>query len=211
MYFTIKKIAAIAGIAGSTAIFCHQADAQSIFRSINPAGRVTYSDKPLPDASAVAGNKTTDASGSPLPLELKKVAAQYPVVFYSGDQCEPCTAARNMLSARGIPFSEKIINSADDIQALQRLSGDASLPVLTIGNQQLKGYSSTEWNQYLDAAGYPKNSVLPSNFRFNPPAPLVISSPANEPPAEPKPAKPLATPRSAAPLIDESNPSGIRF
>ena len=40
-----------------------------------------------------------------------------------------------------------------------------ALPFLTIGGQQLKGFSEVEWSQFLDAAGYPKTSQLPASYR----------------------------------------------
>ena len=44
------------------------------------------------------------------------------------------------------------------------------------GGQQLKGYSDLEWKQYLDAAGYPKSSQLPSGYRNPPAAPLKVKA-----------------------------------
>ena len=67
-------------------------------------------------------------------------------------------------ATRGIPFDERTVKSNEDVEALQRLSGQASLPLLTIGTQQLKGFSDAEWSQYLDAAGYPKSVQLPARL-----------------------------------------------
>ena len=68
--------------------------------------------------------------------------------------------------------------SNEDLDALKKLSGGTNLPFGTIGGQQLVGYSETEWVQYLDAAGYPKQSQLPSNYRRSAAAPLVAVKPA---------------------------------
>ena len=126
----------------------------------------------------------------------------------------PCTTGRNLLINRGIPFSEKTVESNDDIAALQRLASAGSLPLLTIGGQQLKGYSDSEWTQYLDAAGYPKTSQLPSSYRRPAAAPLVAAR------ATPAPAASVAEAASApaapaqpsvAPPRSSTNPTGIRF
>jgi hypothetical protein len=53
------------------------------------------------------------------------------------------------------------------------MSGDTSLPFITIGGQQIKGYADTEWTQFLDAAGYPKTSQLPPGYRASAPTPFV--------------------------------------
>ena len=42
-----------------------------------------------------------------------------------------------MLSARGVPFTEKTVTSNEDVEALKRLGGTSSVPFLTIGGQQL--------------------------------------------------------------------------
>jgi glutaredoxin len=193
--------------------------AQPVYRIVGPDGRVTYSDQP-PTASGKAAVSTETAapgggaSGASLPFDLRQVANRYPVTLYTGSNCEPCSTGRAMLSSRGVPFTERTVNTNEDIAALQRLSGDNTLPFLTIGGQQLKGYSDLEWKQYLDAAGYPKSSQLPSGYRNPPAAPLVAlklpPAPAaagagngNAAAGSPAPAAPAAP----AP----SNPAGIRF
>jgi glutaredoxin len=137
------------------------------------------------------------------------------VTLYTSDGCPPCNRGRDLLNARGIPYSEKTVTSADDAAALKRLSGAGTLPLLTIGSQQIKGYSDTEWNQYLDAAGYPKKSVLPASYRRAAPTALVETAPVAAAPAAPRdtgverkrPAEPTETP--VTPPVD--NPGGIRF
>jgi len=185
---------------------------QQIYRSVGPDGKVTFSDQPSPAASKarVTGSSTDGAAVSALPFELRKVAAQYPVTFYASENCAPCASARSLLKARGVPFAEKTVITNEDTQALQRLSGDNSLPFMTIGSQQLKGFSDAEWTQFLDAAGYPKTSVLPSSYRHAAATPLVTMAPAGLPATVGAPvARPTAPADSATP--PPGNPSGIRF
>src|SRR5690606_2941537 len=122
-----------------------------------------------------------------------------------------------LLTQRGIPFAERTVSSNDDIDALKRLSGEASLPLATIGAQQLKGFSDTEWTRYLDAAGYPKQSQLPPGYRRPAPAPMVAVVPKAAP-AEPAAAPgsgeaggnaPSAPARPGGPA--PSKPAGIVF
>jgi glutaredoxin len=105
--------------------------------------------------------------------ELQQIASRYPVTLYTGDNCGPCASGRNLLTARGIPFTERTVTTPEDAAALQRMSGDTSLPFITIGGQQIKGYADTEWTQFLDAAGYPKTSQLPPGYRASAPTPFV--------------------------------------
>jgi glutaredoxin len=192
------------------------AHAQTIYRVVGPDGKVTFSDKPPVSASNVtatsAGGKPLDISGPVLPLELRQVVTKYPVTLYTSSSCAPCGTGRTLLSGRGVPFTEKTVTTNDDAQALQRISGETSLPFLTIGGQQIKGYSDAEWTQFLDAAGYPKTSVLPATYRNPAAAPLVA---VQKPKAAPKgeEGQPERTPtRSSAPPVDNSsNPAGIKF
>ncbi len=191
--------------------------AQQIYRSVGPDGKVTYSDKPpAPDSkakvSAAGAAGGVDSAG--LPFELRQVATKYPVTLYVGDNCAPCGAGRSLLTSRGIPFTEKTVNTNEDSQALQRLSGDTSLPFLTIGSQQLKGFSDSEWTQFLNAAGYPPSSVLPSKYRPPAATPLVTATTAPAAAAGDgatarAPASPPTTTRPAPPPND--NPAGIKF
>ena len=194
---------------------CAGAQAQGVYRIVGPDGKVTFSDRPPADAQAPAGRagstSAPSAVGGALPYELKQIATRFPVTIYTGSDCAPCASLRTLLSSRGVPFTERTVATNEDIEALDRLSGTASLPFGTIGGQQLKGYSDVEWTQYLDAAGYPKQSQLPSNYRQAPATPLVAAKPV-APAAPSKPAQ--ARPAPPAPATDgptKSNPAGIRF
>lgn len=207
-------IGAVALAAGS--LLAPAAQAQQVYRIVGPDGKITFSDQPPPPASnAKVTSSTANASGgaaasTSLPFELRQIASKYPVTLYTGENCGPCVSARSMLTTRGVPFTEKTVITAEDSQALQRISGDNALPFATIGGQQLKGFSDSEWTQFLNAAGYPAASVLPANYRQAPATPLVAVTTA--PSAAPNAAAPA---RPAAPTAQEApapgNPAGIRF
>ncbi len=189
--------------------------AQQVYRIVGPDGKVTFSDQPPATAGNAKATATTTGGGGDaptgLPFELRQVASKFPVTLYTSDNCAPCGTARAMLTNRGIPFTERTVNKAEDVQALQRLSGEASLPFATIGGQQLKGFSDSEWTQFLNAAGYPATSVLPASYRRPAATPLVA---VNTPPAAtsaagaaPRPARPAPIPVQAP----VENPAGIKF
>jgi glutaredoxin len=212
-FLTLNALIFVAG-----SMLAPLAQAQQVYRIVGPDGKVTFSDQPPPAASTakVSAGKGSSAGGAAtasLPFELKQVASKYPVTLYSGDNCVPCGAGRSLLTSRGIPFTERTVTTAEDAQALQRLSGDSSLPFMTIGSQQLKGFADAEWTQFLNAAGYPTSSVLPTSYRA--PAPTALVNIA----AAPETSKPAAstgnatTPavRPVRPAAQPDNPSGIRF
>lgn len=215
-------VASFLGLA--TSLLAPLAQAQQVYRIVGPDGRVVFSDRPPPDAAgATAGSTASARPESPLgtlPFELRQVASRFPVTLYTSTECGPCASGKAMLATRGVPFTERTVTTPEDAEALKRLAGDNSLPLLTVGAQQLKGYSDTEWTQFLDAAGYPRSSRLPANFRNPPPAPLVSAqravtpapladaAPVEAPAVARRPTKPSPPP---APAVSPSNPAGIRF
>lgn len=205
----------LAGAAVLVLLSAAAVQAQQVYRIVGPDGKVTFSDRapdPAAQAAPVPTERAQGAGGPALPYELRQVAARFPVTLYTGNDCAPCASARNLLLGRGVPFTERTVNTNEDIEALQRLSGGTSLPFGTVGGQQLQGFSDTEWTQYLDAAGYPKQSQLPPGYRRAPATPLVasVARPAPAPAAAAsaaRPAPPPAAPSGPTP----SNPAGITF
>ncbi len=189
--------------------------AQAIYRIVGPDGRVTFSDKPpatneKATALSPSGRSAQPAGASELPFELREAMNRYPVTLYTGDSCEPCNAARNLLNRRGVPYTERTITTAQDIEALKRMGMEATVPLATIGGQRLKGYSEGEWSDYLNAAGYPATSRLPSTYRNAPASPLAPIAEAAPRQAAPAPA---AAPATAVPPSGPTpdNPAGIVF
>ena len=158
------------------------AGAQNLYRSVDAQGRVTFSDRAPAANSAPQGTgasgATADESTGSLPYALRQTMQRYPVTLYTSSDCDPCAAGRARLQARGIPFEERTVSTPQDAAALERLSGQSALPLLTVGSQQLKGFSDTEWSRYLDAAGYAPSAQLPAGYRNPPAQPLVSASPA---------------------------------
>lgn len=198
------------------ALLCASA-AHAQFKVVGPDGKVTYTDRP----PAAAESKITplSARGTPvaaevaMPLELRQAMSRFPATLYvTTSNCEPCDGARQLLRQRGVPFSEKQVITPEDSDALERLTGARDAPTLTLGAQTLRGLSAEVWASYLDAAGYPRQSRLPANYRYPEASPLTQrreaagrGAPASTPrpvaQAEAAPAAPAAPP----------TPGGIRF
>jgi glutaredoxin len=187
--------------------------AQQVYKSVDKNGRITYSEVPPAPGSE---NKLTagSASSGSLPYALQQVVSRYPVTLYTTADCGPCINARLMLTQRGVPFAERTISSNEDIAAYKKLNSDNNFPLATIAGQQLKGYEEGEWTKYLDAAGYPKSSTLPRNYRNTEATSLtpkkVVEKSEKEVTEKPAPAR-LARPAAAAPQEPNNNPAGIKF
>jgi glutaredoxin len=211
-YLAASLLIGLAGLAvGPAAV-----QAQAVYRSVGPDGKVTFSDIPPQTVSGKATPTVNllvpgQAEQTNLPLEVRQATAKFPVTLFVSAGCAPCDSGRNLLINRGVPFAEKTVSTAEDTEALQKLSGTASLPFLTIGGQHVSGLMASEWTQYLNAAGYPEQSKLPANYRRVPAAPLVAlqKAPASEagktapPPAALKPEPPAGP--------NPNNPAGIQF
>jgi glutaredoxin len=214
--FLISK-SALTAIVLAAGLAWPLAQAQQVYRIVGPDGKVTFSDRaPLTASDArvseTAAKGTGGAGAAGLPFELRQAAQKYPVLLYTGNNCGTCDTARALLNNRGIPFNEKTITTQQDAEALKRLSGEAALPSLSIGSQQLKGFSDVEWTQFLNAAGYPARSVLPASYRPPAPTPLVAvaAAPAASASSAPKSATKSASVPAETPVTSPS-PSGIRF
>lgn len=192
-----------------------------VYRNVGPDGRVTFSDTPPAQAPVreVQAARGTESSGTALPYQLGQTVQRFPVTLYTAANCVPCVSGRNLLLRRGVPFTEKTVDTNADIAALQKLAGVNSLPLLTIGAQQIKGFAEIEWMQYLDAAGYPKSSQLPGSWR-QPAATSLV--PPEAAPATAAAAAPATTAGTQAPATTSdaspvtpsptaTNPAGIRF
>ena len=186
----------------------------ALFKVVAPDGSVTYTDRPpaasvgrpVPMGRDGASNEATALAN--LPLDLRQTIARYPVTLYTGTDCAPCESGRRLLQGRGVPFTERQVLNSDDAEALERLTGGRSLPTLGIGGQALRGFAETDWQSYLDAAGYPRESRLPRNYQAPAATPLVTRQLEAPPPAArpAAPAEPVAAPPTTAP-----SPTGIRF
>lgn len=202
------------------------AHAQPVYRIVGPDGKVTFSDKPPADAKPVAtvGGASQPTDNKPtLPYALQQIAGKYPVTLYSSKGCGPCDTGRMLLAQRGIPFTEKTVNTNEDVTAFGRISKENALPLLMIGGQAVKGFSDSEWSSYLDAAGYPKQSALPASYKpaaAEPLSPLKTAAQAPAPAdtgptgttgSETRPPTPPRLRPAAPPATNPNNPAGIRF
>ncbi len=206
------RLSALAAFAASLVLLATPSQAQ--YKIIGADGKVTYSDRE-PSANdgrvtALGARAAVQPAEPDLPFELRQIAAKYPVTLYTASgACEPCVLARQLLKQRGVPFSERNAASNEDIEALEKISGGRETPTLTVGSQVLRGFGSDSWGQYLDAAGYPRESRLPSTYQYRAATPIIDrrdAAVARTDAAPPAPALPRATaPASPAPS------GGIRF
>lgn len=160
------------------------AQAGELYRWVDKAGKVHYGDEPPAQAPLVESLQFHDeaATGANLPYETRRAQQNFPVTLYVGDGCgEFCKQARELLTKRGIPFSEKNLVTKEEIDAFKAASGGDKVPALAVGKSFVSGFNASRWTNELDIAGYPKSS----SYRPLPvqPAPAAArqAAPANPP------------------------------
>lgn len=181
--------------------------AHALFKVVGPDGRVTYTDR-VPSAGEgrvmPVDGMTGRASDPALPFALRQVATRFPVTLYTASNCgEACALGRSLLAKRGVPYTERTAETDEEREAWVRLVGGLEAPVLKVGEQMLRGYAPVAWDETLDVAGYPRQSLLPANYQAPPAMPMIARQPPPQRPAPPPTTAPAADPGS--------NPSGIRF
>ena len=148
-----------------------QASAQTnVYKWTDKDGKVHFSDTPPP------------------PYATQLAAQRNPVTIFVGPDCgDPCSRGRDLLTRRGVPYTERDAqNNPADQEALKKLVGGLDVPTLVIGQRPTKGYEEDMWQAALDSAGYPRTR-LPGQapLRQNAPAPAKPAAPA-EPAAPPQ-------------------------
>ena len=130
------------------------------YRWLDATGRITITDTPPPGkAKAVVKTDETAESGDALPFAVKKAAEAFPVTLYTAPDCTTaCKQARDLLNGRGVPFSEKTLQKAEDFEELKQLVGDIFVPSLKVGKQSSRGFEAGGYHNLLDLAGYPKSA-----------------------------------------------------
>lgn len=167
----------------ATALLLYAAPAAAqMYKWVDGNGVTHYSDAPPPPGAP--RNTRVDiksfASGpqAELPAPLAAAARNRPVTLYSTSPCDICDQARAMLRARGIPYTEKTVNTVEDHAVLKQAGSDGQLPLLLVGRVKQLGYEQNSWDVLLSDAGYPVDNLLPGGYHQRAPEPAA-------PPPEP--------------------------
>jgi glutaredoxin len=163
--------------------------AQAQYKWTDRDGQVSYGDQPAKDAEhverigAVSGPADVNSDAlAGLPYEIRKAAHDFPAVLYAHADCPPCDTARAFLRARNIPYTERLINGPEDIEAFRKLGGSNTIPALSVGRQMLRGFEAGAWSEALASAGYPRDLPLPRDWQW------AVATPLVPPPPPPAPA-----------------------
>lgn len=156
------------------------AEAQSVFRWVDQAGKVHYSDRPpMESVKQVQEKRMTQSmiqtSGDNYAMLV--ASRKYPATLYVAMDCtEICQKAQELLQKRGITFST--VDVSTQPEKLIKVTGNTKVPVLTLGNDiVLRGWEEKRWLNALDQAGYPKNVVVRPTASLTPTTSHNVASP----------------------------------
>jgi hypothetical protein len=180
------------------------------YKYTTPEGKTVYSDQPPPPEArnvqqANFGSTGNSIDSSHMPYELRRAYESYPVTLYTTANCAPCDQGRGLLRARGIPFAEKTVITAEDVAIMKAQGLGERLPVLAVGSNRVPNFQESAWNIALDSAAYPKSPAPAGAFNNPAPVPLAPKPEAVKAPSAAR--NDTATPQAAP----SDNPAGIRF
>ena len=213
-HLSFKPVAKMVTTTAFTGLFALVLAAQShtafaqVYKWVDENGKVTYSDVPPPKSVKKVEKKSIAVAdnNAALPVDLAAAVKNMPVTLYTGEKCAACDSGRQYLQQSGIPFNEKTVKSAADIEKLKQVGGDLTVPILFVGSTKLKGFSATEWRTTLTQASYPTGNKLPPDYQFPAPQPAapIINKTENS--------KPAQSPQADAPAkIPEQDSKGFKF
>jgi hypothetical protein len=149
----------------SLAVLASSADAQTMYRWVDKEGKVHYSDQPPPKEIKKVDQprlKSSSIDTSEAPFATRKASQDFPVTLYTTADCNAeCETARAFLRKRGVPFTEKALNSPEEATTFKKLFGSDGLyiPSISVGGLKQQGFEEGTWHDLLDTAGYPRTAI----------------------------------------------------
>lgn len=156
--FRIGSLLLICTFAAQAAV----AQQSTLYKSVGPDGKVSYSDKPPADGRVEKTMKFDNLPSSPLPPALQAQLPRAsqppsgtnlapaprgaPVTLFSATWCVYCKVAKNHLRARAVAFQEFDVDTPNGRVALARAGGGNALPIMLVGSQRVNGYSEQAYD-----------------------------------------------------------------
>jgi len=166
-----------------------------IYRWTDERGNLHITDTPPPPGAKNVQKQLPALApqiGESEPYALQVARKNAPVTLYSTPGCEPCSAARKLLNARGVPFREVSVVDEKQVEELKAAVGGNAVPSLVVGSTVQQGFEEAIYHRVLDAAGYPKTGVLAPRAQEEPNAAPPQSETSSTPAEQAAPLGPYA-------------------
>lgn len=143
------------------ALAAPNANAQTVYKSVGPDGKIVYGDRPPAEGRVEKTLKFENLPSSALPAsassyveQLRKQRASSTVsaptsgvVLYMADWCGYCTKAKADLAGKGIAYQEINIDTKDGMAAYVQAGGGKGIPLLFAKGQRVQGYSAAAYDE----------------------------------------------------------------
>ena len=151
-------------------LLCAQtfAEVQTLYKSVGPDGKVSYTDRP-PSTGHVEKTlkfENLPASNIPAPSlsyveQLRRlranIAATAPapeagtLILFSAKWCTYCKLAKNYLTSKAIAYQEMDIDTTNGMAAFAQAGASKAIPLLVLGDRRLQGFSAPGYDAFLSA------------------------------------------------------------
>ncbi len=139
-----------------------------VYRWTDSKGKRHVTDAPPPRTAKESRFIDLSKKEENRPVKRKKRPSKNfkyaPVVLYTAPACgQSCETVRELLSERGVKFTEKSIRDEVDEDWLLKQVGEKVVPSVTVGHTVQRGFDPEHLNLILDKAGFPKTVAMPEN------------------------------------------------
>jgi glutaredoxin len=145
----------IALLFGFGVLFSITSPAQSLYKSVGPDGKITYSDRPPPEGRVEKTMRFNNLPGSTLTalaadrieqLRQQKAGQQAAIqqgqtVIYTTSWCGYCKKAKAYLASKGISYQELDIETEPGLAAYAQAGGGGGVPLLLHRGERVQGFS----------------------------------------------------------------------
>ena len=133
--------------------------AQTLYKSIGPDGKATYSDKPPAQGRLEKTLKVENLPNSALPQSLLEelevlrrsgARAKLPssgTLLFAASWCGYCRQAKSYLASKNIEYDEIDIDTPSGKSAFAAAGGGRGVPLLVFNGQQVRGFSAQAYEQ----------------------------------------------------------------
>jgi len=134
--------------------------AETLYKSVDPSGRIVYSDRPPTEGrvektmhivnppSSVLSSEVADRLRK-LNISPSSATHNNGVVLFSATWCGYCKKAKAYLGTKGITYREFDIDTNDGLTAYAQAGGRKGVPLLVSGSQSLKGFSPQAYDEFF--------------------------------------------------------------
>ncbi len=131
--------------------------AQTLYKYVDDAGQVHYTDRPPADAASEEMDIQVDSLLGPAEISARRAdyaarlqnVASGRVVIFTTDWCRVCKKAKRYMDDNSIAYSERDIEKSDSARRDYERLGGKGVPLLQVGQQTMHGFDAGSLDRLL--------------------------------------------------------------